>query len=208
METDILFNDPMVFISRTTGYMYPAYKGWISNLKDDLLLIEILGGMPGGIPLLEAESDAVAVSLLSDKKFQINITTTDESSYTIRPVKDDDAAWMFFPMGVSIPAESLEKVLQIMKEAEMENTQTAAGTPYVWAFTEGDSIQAVAFNISEVVTYFRVDGDWSLESPVDVEDMGISVIYPSKVDDFINKWDQKDGNLYQELQEYAMAEEE
>ena len=76
------------------------------------------------------------------------------------------------------------------------------------AFTRGEEIETVALDISEVATYFRVDGGWSLEMPIDIEDTDTIKIIPSKAADFVNRWDQKDGNLYEELDDYAVAEEE
>lgn len=202
-----LFDNPMIIVSNETGNRYPAYRAWIMDMEDERVRIEVFSGMQGN-PFFFADSDAVSIVELPDGKQRINVITEEGFSYTIRPVNDLDSEWLFGLPGIFLPEEITEKAIQKMGEEEMADESVSAGTPSVMAFTRDGEIEMVAFDISEVATYFRVDGDWSLEMPTDIEDTDTVKIQPEKAEEFVNRWDEKDDNLSKELDNYAAAEEE
>lgn len=202
-----LFTDPMIIVSHETGNRYPAYRAWIKDLDEENVRLEIFSGMQGN-PFFFAESDAVSIVELPEGKKRINVITEEGYSYTIRPVNDLDSEWLFGLPGIFLPPEFTEEIIKRMGEEEMADEPVAAGTPSVMAFTRDGEIESVAFDVSEVATYFRVDGNWSLEMPFDIEDTDTVKIQPEKAEDFVNRWDEKDDNLSKELDSYAVAEEE
>jgi hypothetical protein len=207
MEQKELFINPMILVSHETGNRYPAFKGWIAEVSDDLVRLKIMSGMQTG-PFMFAEPDAVSIVDISEEKKRIQVTDENDLSYTIRPINDTDSEWLFNPLQIDLPADITEKAVEKIGESLMSEDAIQAGTPSVMAFTRGEEIETVALDISEVSTYFRVDGGWSLEMPIDIEDTDTIKIIPSKAADFVNRWDEKDGNLYEELDDYAVAEEE
>lgn len=202
-----LFTKPMVIVSRESGTRYPAYRAWIKDMDEENVRIEIFGGMQGN-PYFFAESDSVSIVELPEGKKRINIITEQGYSYTIRPIDGLDSEWLFGLPGIFLPPKMTEKVVEKMGEEEMADEPIAAGTPSIMAFIRDGSIESVAFDVSEVATYFRVDGNWSLEMPFDIEDTDTVKIQPEKAEEFIAKWDNKDGNLDKELNSYAVTEEE
>lgn len=207
MEQKELFNSPMILVSHETGNRYPAFKGWITKVSDDLVRLEIISGMQTG-PFMFAEPDAVSIVSISEEKKRIQVADENDLSYTIRPINDTDSEWLFSPLQIDLPADITEKAVKKIGESLMSDDTVQTGTPSVMAFTRNGEIETVALDISEVATYFRVDGEWSLEMPIDIEDTDTVKIIPEKVEDFLNRWDQKDGNLSKELETYALAEEE
>lgn len=202
-----LFDSPMIIVSNETGSRYPAYRAWIKDMGEEKVRIEMFSGMQGN-PSFFAEADALSIVELPGGKQRINVITEEGFSYTIRPVNDLDSEWLFGLPGIYLPPEITEKAIKKMGEEEMADESVSAGTPSVMAFTRDNKVEMVAFDISEVATYFRVDGDWSLEMPTDIEDTDTIKIQPEKAEEFINRWDEKDDNLSEELDSYAVAEEE
>jgi hypothetical protein len=207
MKPEKLFDSPMILVSHETGNRYPAFKGWATKIDDDLTVLEIISEMQTG-PYMFAETDAISIVNISDKKKRIQITDERGLSYTIRPVNNTDSEWLFDPIEISLPSEITEEILSALGEIFMSEGPGAAGTPSVMAFTRDGDLEAVSFDIAEVATYFRVDGKWTLESPIEIEDTDMIRIQPEKAEEFVNKWDEKDGNLSKELNDYAAAEEE
>jgi hypothetical protein len=207
MKPEELFVSPMILVSHETGNRYPAFKGWTAKMDDDLTMLQIISKMQTG-PYMFAEPDAISIVDISDKKKRIQVTDERGLSYTIRPVNDTDSEWLFSPIKVSLPSETTEEILSALGEILMSKGPGAAGTPSVMAFTRDGDLEAVSFDIAEVATYFRVDGKWTLESPIEIEDTDMIRIQPKKAEEFVNKWDEKDGNLSKELNDYAAAEEE
>lgn len=202
-----LFKDPMVIVSRNTGNRYAAFSGSLKEMDSESVVLDIISGMNNS-PFIFAEPDAVSIVDLPDGKKRIQVTDENGLSYTIRPINNTDSEWLFNPLRIFLPSEITEKAVSAIGESIMSDEVGGAGTPSVMAFTKDGKIEAVSFDIAEVATYFRVDNKWTLESPIEIEDTDMVPIEPEKAEEFVNKWDEKDGNLSEELKNYAVAEEE
>lgn len=212
-ETKEIFSGPMVMVSPETGNMYPVWRATSEVLEglttDDgePVVLVTTEGAPAGLDLLYCEPDAVSVSQDRAGKPFIDITNLQGKTYRIRAVKDTDAAWLFRVYGLPLPASGVEKVIQNMGDVIMNDAEQV-GNPAVFAFTRDESLEAVAFVLKDVAMYFRVDGTWTTEAPVDLEDTDSVRIEPTKATDFVNRWDSEDEDLGDELPDYSVAEEE
>ena len=205
----LLSDKPMVLVSQGNGRRYPVEGIYVTYLTDGRVQLNLIGGKEGHTGQYRSSTTGFSVTKKSDGRITVYFIDNDTStSYILRPVKEDDAAWIYRDFGIPLPVEAVEQIItNSMKLSEERGYMAFAGTPSVWAFTTEGKIGAVAFNIQDVDTFFRVDGDWTRESPIEIDDTDSVTIDPDKAAEFIDRWDDKDEALSSDLQKYVRKEE-
>lgn len=87
-------------------------------------------------------------------------------------------------------------------------TETSSGTQHsVVAFMRGGAIEAVAFELRGVAMYFRVEGVWTTECPIDLEDTETIVIQSLRAAEFVKQWDAGGEGLAEVIGDFAQPED-
>lgn len=215
-ETRELFDDYMTLVWKGNGAVAIASSGYVLIDDEDNITIMLDSTYPGNPNYSIEEQEDLTITETNGKK-TIRFLSKQGQEYTIREIKDSDAVWMFPTFGIPIPAQGIRSMMEKRTEAmekveKVENMAKAedVGKPSVMAYyNEEDIVVGLAFNLNEVVTFFRTsESGWDGVPSFDPEQTFVVDIKPQKAEKLLEMFDAGEQISIDEIQDSIIPEDD
>jgi len=200
---EVLFNKPGVLVKETGDdpferpFLNIVHVQHIDELSDQDYLV--LGGT--GLPMVyPTPRDAIRGS---EEEGKIEFSSYG-NEYVLRNFTEEDSEWF---TGFSLPL-SPEMMEEIVAKDETVGVSQA-----VEALTDEESgkLLTVVYDVENLGTFFRIDGEWKMGTPEIAEEYDGAVVTPVKYEkatELVEKFDAGEDMTEKDLDEYAAPEED
>lgn len=200
---EVLFNKPGVLVKETGDdpferpFLNIVHVQHIDELSDQDYLV--LGGT--GLPMVyPTPRDAIRGS---EEEGKIEFSSYG-NEYVLRNFTEEDSEW-FTGFGLPLSPEMMEEIVA--------KDETVGVSQAVEALTDEESgkLLTVVYDVENLGTFFRIDGEWKMGTPEIAEEYDGAVVTPVKYEkatELVEKFDAGEDMTEKDLDEYAAPEED